>query len=67
MHLVQSLVDEYGNCLTNARRKAQKLFNTMHNKALHHDCLQLRSFLTPLPAAGEFGRCVAARGLVVRL
>jgi len=29
------------------------------------DRLQLRSFLAALPAAGELGRCAAARGLVV--
>ncbi len=30
------------------------------------DRLQLRSFLTPLPAAGELGRYAAARGLTRR-
>jgi hypothetical protein len=34
--------------------------NKRQNKSLHHDCLQLRSFLTALPAAGEFGRWAAA-------
>ena len=29
------------------------------------DRLQLRSFLTPLPAAGELGRSAAARGFDV--
>ena len=36
--------------------------NKQQNKALHHDCLQFRSFLAPLPAASELVRCVAARG-----
>ena len=28
------------------------------NKALHTDNLQIRSFPTPLPVAGEIGRCL---------
>jgi len=35
-----------------------------HNKALHTDKLQLRSFLTTLQLAGELDRWPAARGSV---
>ena len=45
-------------------REEIRTLRTNTQQIIAGDCLQLRSFLTTLPAAPELGRSAVARGLV---